>query len=258
MQDVYTAFGITPPAPSADPPATPPAGDPPAGTPAPATEPPATDPPTTDPPATDPPATDPPATPPGPDKAQQAFAAMRVQNKQYETLLKSMAEVLGVQETDPVKMTDALKEKIIDAQAKAQNIDPKLLGRLQQLEEKNQYHEREETQRLAYLGFQRVKENFGLDDASLQQFATQLATDGINPFAERLDLVNAYISRNYPKLMADAEARGVQKEAERAANATGHSTVPGTSTGGTPEPASKIDSIAALNTWANQQGGVQK
>ena len=189
------------------------------------------------------------------DKTAQAFAAMRVQNKKYEQLLKGMAEVLDVQDTDdPDKLSEALKDKVVQAQAKKQNVDPELLSRLKQLEERDQQYTQEERRKEAYLGFQRVKEQFDLDDTSLKDFANQLVQEGLNPFEEQVNLTSAYIERNYQKLVADAEARGAQKEAERAANAGSHSTSPGSTQGGTGDEApQEVNSISDLDKWMSKQ-----
>lgn len=195
-----------------------------------------------------------------PDKTAQAFASMRVQNKKYEQLMQGMAEVLGVQGVDdPDKLAETLKEKVTEAQAKQQNVDPQLLSRLRQLEERDQQYAQEERRRNAYLGFQRVKEEFGLDDKGLSQFADQLANDGINPFERDMDLKTAYIERNYDTLLKEAEARGAKKEAERAAQATNHSTTPDSYKGGSEdnEP-DKVDSISDLEQWYNKHGSSAK
>jgi hypothetical protein len=190
-------------------------------------------------------------------KMNQAFAQLRTQNKQYSKLVQGIASLLGVQDSDPDKLTTALQQKLIESQAKQQNIDPQILQRLQQLEEKEQMFDQEETRRIAFLGFQKVKDTFGLDDKGLQKFASELVADGLNPFEQKLDLHGLYIQRNYSKLVADAEARGAQREAERAAKATTHSSTPSTKSGQTPETPAKISTIQDLNAWINKHGSAE-
>ena len=253
MPEFLAAFGVKDTPPATDPPGdTPPATDPP-----PVTDPP----PATDPPGDTPPANAPPPAndPPDPAKAAagQAFAQMRVENKKLNTMLKSVAEVLGVSNLeDPDKLQQVLQEKITKALADKQGVPPELLTRLQQLEERDKAYTQDQTRQAAYLGFQKVKTQFELDDVALNAFADQLISEGINPFEQEVNLVGAYVERNIKKLLQDAEAKGIQKEAERAANASAHSTTPPGKSNppGTPGDPTKITSMNQLNGWFNSQG----
>ena len=173
MNDFLTAFGVTPTEDNSDPGGTPPPADtPPADT----TPPPAdTTPPADTPPADAPPADEPPAQPPV-DKTAAAFAQMRVENKQYQSLLQEIAGILGVQDTkDPAAVSAALQQKIVETQAKQSNIPADVLMRLKTLEAKDQEYVTNQLKTTAYIGFQKVKDTFGLSDQELGQFAEQLA-----------------------------------------------------------------------------------
>lgn len=237
VQDFMSTFGINnEPAAPTDP--TPPSE-------------PEADPEQTAPEKTEPEKTEPEQIEPQPDKAAQAFAQMRVQNKQYEKLLAGMAQVLGVDAKDPESITQALNSKVTEAQAKQQNIPVDILNRLQQLEEQNSMFNQEQVRRQAYLGFQNVKNKFGLDDKALNSFAETLVADNMNPFESPLDLETEYIKRNYQTLVAQAEARGAQAEAQRAANANKNGTVPNPKQGQPLEEPDKITSISDLDKWLN-------
>lgn len=190
--------------------------------------------------------------PPAPDnKAAAAFAQMRLQNKKYESLFKGLAGVLGAEATDdPDKLMDALNEKLIEAQAKQQNLPPEVLQRLQKLEQENQMYTADQLKQTAYLGFQKVKDQFGLDDKALSQFADTLVADGVNPFEQPVDLITEYKVRNFETLMQQAIEKGVQQEMERAAKANAHSTNPGSGTGARGEQQDgKITTAAGLEKF---------
>lgn len=190
-----------------------------------------------------------------PDRTAQVFAQMRVQNKQYEKLLQGVASVLGVENIDnPEALLTAVQQQVVNAQAKKQGLPPELLARLNQLEEKDQLATQRELQRNAYLGFQKVKDSFKLDDAALGAFADELVREGHNPFEQPMDLHAAYISRNFNKLIQDAEARGAQKEAERAAKAGAHSTTPNNKNGQSTSSPEKITTIGELNAYFDNLG----
>ena len=187
-------------------------------------------------------------------KLNKAFAEMRVKNKEYEKLLTSIAETVGVKDvTDPNQLVSALRQTVINAQAKQQNIDPKILARLHDLENRDQLNQREQIHRAALSGFQKVKNDFGLDDKGLQKFADQLVAEGMNPFEQRLDLPMLYISRNYTQMLEKARAEGAAAEADRLSKADRHSTTPNDRVGGEEETPSKINSVAELERWAAQK-----
>jgi hypothetical protein len=244
LEDVKAKFGITDP----------PAEDPPAD------DPPADDPPADDPPADDPPADsdDPPKDPPKPSvdtKAGRAFAQLRVQNAQYQKTLNGIAKILGVTDTsNPDTLIAQLNKVILEKEAKDKNVPTELLERLQLLEERDKEYSQKQIMEYAYLGFQRVKDMFNLDEAGLQKFADELVAAGINPFETKVDVVREYKLLHFDELMQAAVGQGIKQEQERAAKAANHSTTPNPQKGpgqsGNPE---KITTVAQLNDWMNSQ-----
>lgn len=185
-----------------------------------------------------------------PQRSQQerqaaAFAQMRVQNRQMQQTLQGIAQLVGIDPTNLDQVHSTVQQKLLEAQAQKQNVPPELLGRLQMLEKQN--NERE-----AYLGFQKVKDSFNLSDEALQQFADDLAANGINPFETKVDLVNEYVVRNYQTLLESARQRGIQEEAERAAKAASKSTQPGAKSGKDKGIPDKINTISDLDKFLDE------
>lgn len=256
--EFLAAFGIDPPAASTDPPPT----DPPTDPPAPADPPPATDPPPAgdDPPPTDPPATDPPPTPPTPanpepDKAAQAFAQMRIELSKSKKALDGVAGILGLDVTqDTDKLIESVRTKVLEAQAKKDNVPVEVLQRLDQLEQLETTFQRQQLQTQAALGFENVKKQFGLDDTKVIEFAKTLLADNINPYEQAIDLVAEYRNRNWEALIKEAEEKGRLAEVQRATKAATHGTEPGAQTGGTPGEPSKINTVADLDKFFQEKG----
>ena len=247
QNEFLAAFGVTEPAAPAEttPPATPPTEPetPPAGEGTPPSEPPAT-----------PPAAEPEPAPAGQDKTGQAFAQMRIENKRQKDLLNGVAAILGLDSlSDPVQIQQALEQKILAAQAQKQGITPEVLTRLQSLEADKAQNEYEKLERAAYLGFQQVKDKFGLDDKALQSFANEMVLAGQNPFEQPVDLMNAYISRHYADLIEAAIQKGIQQEAERAAKALQTSSTPVPKVGQSAGDAGKIGTVRDLTAWFDSQ-----
>ena len=185
-----------------------------------------------------------------PNKSANAFAQMRVENKKYQNMMKDIASLLGVQDSNPDNIMNAMQEKIVNAQARQQWIPTELAQRLAQLENANREFTLGEIRRNAYLGFQQIKDTFGLDDTSLNQFADTLVASGLNPFEQQVDLVSEYKLRNFDMLIKQAEERGAKAEAERSSIASSQSTTPNTRQGIQESERGKIiTSIADLTKW---------
>jgi hypothetical protein len=250
LESVLNAFGVqqTPPA-NTDPPA----GDPPAAT---ETDPPAGD----DPPATDPPPADPNNPPetnnnddPPLDKSAQKFAEMRVQNKNYQKIISGVAQILGVTDQNPDNVMNSLNDLVLKAQAKKENIPEDVYKRLQTLEQRDQEYTQKEIREAAYFGFQQVKDTFKLDNQKLNDFATELQKNGMNPFEQQVDLVKEYRNMHFDEMLQAAVAEGIRQEAERAANAANHSSTPNNKQGQGGADPEKITTVAQLDSWFNKQ-----
>jgi hypothetical protein len=190
-------------------------------------------------------------------KAQQqahAFAAMRTANKQQQQLLNQIAQVVGITDTkDQDAMLKALQGLVIKAQSQKQGIPEEVLARLNVLEETNIEYQKQQAYLAAGRGFQSIKDTFKVDDAGLEAFARELIRDGINPYETPIDLMAEYKNRHFDDLIEQAVQRGIEQEAKRAAKAGAQSSTPNQTSGGTDDSAdTKIDSVASLNKWLDE------
>lgn len=183
-------------------------------------------------------------------KKAAAWAQLRVENKQLNSLVKGVAEVLGIQDTgNNEAVLSSLKNAVVEAQAKKQGIPPETLRRLEQLEAKEKEYSTQQLQQAAYLGFQKVKDTFNLSNEQLASFADDLSASGANPFVEPVDVIAEYKLRNFEKLLADAEQKGIQKEAARSAKAGAHSTQPNNKQGKGETNLDKVSTTKDLEAW---------
>ena len=218
--------------------------------------------PKTDPPETDPPEVAPPAEPkpesevkpPEPDKAQQAFIYLRQQNQSFKNTLQGVAEILGI---DPnageADMLAALQAKVVEGQAQNANVPVEMLQRLQTLEAKNAEIERAERERVALLGLQQVKTQFGLEDKDLTKFTQDLIAAGMNPLETDVNLIDTYKSMHFEDLMQKAIADAVAKEQARTAKAASTSSTPDPKRGDPGSGDGKITTQTQLNAWLDTQ-----
>ena len=182
-------------------------------------------------------------------KSANAFAQMRIENKKYQTMLNNIAGVLGVKSSKPEEVFQALQDKVTSAQAQQQGISPEVMQRLAMLEQQNSEYALQEARKNAYIGFQKVKDTFGLDNNALNAFADELVATGLNPFEQQVDVLTEYKIRNYDKLIKEAEERGARMEAERSAKASSKSSAPDAKRGSDVNDDVKISSISDLNSW---------
>lgn len=180
-----------------------------------------------------------------------AWAEMRTQNKQLKNALTDVAKLLGVQDTDTTAILDAVKNATIAAQAKQQNISPDLLRELTDLKQKVEATDAQNLANAAKAGFEALKTEFNLDNNALTDFVKTLAQDRINPFEKAVNLKQEYITRNYPKLIEAAIAKGVAQEIERRNKVQNNSTAPNpvTGAGGAGAGTKTINSVSALDNF---------
>lgn len=247
LNDLFKELGMDPPAtdpvPAADPEPAPAADpEPKPGEPAPPGDPAPTDPKPADPE---------PEPKPEPTPANKAFAEMRVKTQKYEKTLKSLGNLLGAQDVnDPDAILNLVQEKVLQAQAKQQNIPVELLQKLDLLEAESQARQKDALTQQALIGFQNVKNQFGLDDKGLDAFADELAQNGINPFAQQIDLVRVYRDFHFQDIIAKEVQKAVEAERQRALKAATESTTPGSTTGvGEGVTPSQIKTAAELENW---------
>lgn len=188
---------------------------------------------------------------PAPTPANRAFAELRVKTQKYEKILKSLGNLLGAQDVnDPDAILNLVQEKVLQAQAKQQNIPVELLQKLDLLEAESQARQKDALMQQALIGFQNVKNQFGLDDKGLDAFAEELAQKGINPFAQQIDLVKVYRDFHFEDIIAKEVQKAVEAERQRALKAAKESTTPGSATGVTGEATpSQIKTAAELENW---------
>lgn len=183
----------------------------------------------------------------GGDKQNAAFAAMRVTNSAMQKTLNRIAETLGIDSRDPEAMIQALERQLNEHQAKEQNIPLEVLERMDKLTRDAEQRERESRVTEANRGFQRVKDEFKLDNAGLQAFANKLREAGKNPFETPMDLVTEYKILNYEALMTKAKEDAAAAALQRQQHGQQHSTQPGTAApAGTPGSAKPVNSVQEL------------
>lgn len=200
--------------------------------------------------------TDPSSSAPSPtNKVNKAFAEMRVQNQQYQKTLNQLGQLLGAQDTkDPNAILDLVQTQIIQAQAKQQNVPVDLLQRLDFLENQYNQNQQQTVQQQAMLGFQNVKNQFGLNDSDLNTFADELAGQGINPFAQQVNLVDVYKNLHFDDLVQKQVEKALQAERVRALKAAQNSSTPNNATGTNGDQSqAKVTDARSLEAWFNKQ-----
>ena len=192
------------------------------------------------------------------NKVQQAFAAMRVQNKQMTDTLKGVAGVLGLETIpeDSTQLLEALQQKIIASEAQKQNVPVEMLTRLSQLEQRDQMRNAQQLESEAALGFQALQTKFALNQEELNQFAEDLVKAGKSPLLQSVDMVQEYKLLHFEDLQAKAVAKAIADEQERSSKANQHGSNPGSTSGagGTGVgDTGKVSNVRELENWFKNQ-----
>lgn len=182
------------------------------------------------------------------DKQNKAFAEMRVQNKRLNDIVKNLGRIMEVPvDTPPEKLIDMAEARLTELRAQAEKVPVELYKELEETRRRQQETEQESLKQQATLSFQKVKDQYGLTDKNLVEFARQLNENGKNPFTTPMDLVAEYRNLNWEKLLEAERKKADQEYQDRLKKAQTKSTTPSKAIGGSPDVPDKITSMKDFN-----------
>lgn len=185
------------------------------------------------------------------DKDNNAFAEMRVANKQMQDMLSKIADAYGIQYTDSNDMMNKLNDDAITKIAEKKGIPVEFLKRMESLEaDANAFRAQQNQQRLAQ-GFKDIQTEFGCTPEELQAFAAQLDAERVD--VRTVNLKSEYVARNFEAIMNKRIEAAVQAALKGDATAAQQSTAPvqpGATSGNTAQ--STVNSVGDLRTLLNQ------
>lgn len=190
------------------------------------------------------------------DQSKQAFAfaQLRQEAAQKKQLLTGLQKILNIPEDTPMEdVMTKVQDAIVKAEAKQTGVPAEIITKLNNLEQRDKEYRAHQLQESAYLGFNKVQKEYGLDQAGIKAFAVELLKDNMNPFEQEVDVFKEYKLRHFDDIIKAEVAKAVQAEQERAAKAGTQSTQPGNTQGQAKGETGKINSIKELDNWFDTQ-----
>ena len=184
--------------------------------------------------------------------ANDAFAAMRVQNKKMSDALAAVLQQHGLDPnlaSNPDAIIQQAEQARIEEEAKRQNVPTELLQRLTQLETRDRENQQKRLADAALAGFQAVKNQYGLDNQGIAEFAKQLQDAGTNPFEQEMDLVQHYKLHNLDKIIAAETQKAVEAALKNQKSSTQFSTQPSKTQGKESTGTEQIDTMAKFDRF---------
>lgn len=184
--------------------------------------------------------------------ANDAFAAMRVQNRKMSDALAAVLQQHGYDPNlanDPDALIQQAKQARLEEEAKRQNVPTELLQRLTDLEAKDREAQQKRLTDAALAGFQAVKNQFGLGNQDIAAFAKQLQEAGTNPFEQEMDLVHHYKLHNLDKIIAAETQKAVEEALKNQKSSTQFSTQPSKTQGKESTGTERIDTMAQFDRF---------
>lgn len=182
----------------------------------------------------------------------EAFAAMRIQNKKVTDALAAVLQQHGLDPNlanNPDALIRQAEEARIEAEAKEKNVPTELLQRLTQLEARDRENQQKRLADAALAGFQTVKNQFGLDNQGIAEFAKQLQDAGTNPFEQEMDLVQHYKLHNLDKIIAAESQKAVEAALKNQKSSAQFSTTPSKTQGKESTGTEQIDTMAKFDRF---------
>ena len=181
------------------------------------------------------------------ERQNYAFGQMRVENTQLKEMLGKLAKATGIEYKDERELLSKLNNFSIENLAKQQNVPVEFLQRLDVLEQNNRLYEQEQRKQQVLLGFQTLKNNYGLNDEQLLGFVHELNEAGRNPLTVDINIEDAYKTMHFDDILSARVQKEVQAALAKSSVADTHSTTPNSKSGkGDDGSTTKINSVSAL------------
>ena len=181
-------------------------------------------------------------------KTNFAFGQMRKQISDMQAILGKVAGAAGIEYKDPNELLAKLNEDAITKLAQKQNVPVELLKEVEALRADSDAYKMQQFQAAASIGFQNVMTQFGINESELKAFALELDQKGINPFTDKVDLVNEYQSLHFNDIVNKRIEAAVQEALKKSGAADQSSSNPGSIQGaGGGNSEQKVTTVAGLN-----------
>ena len=186
--------------------------------------------------------------------SNKAFAEMRVQNKQLQAVVNQLAKAynLPAESIEPNKLVPMIQERLLAEEAKANNIPEDLAKRLAEADRIVEEVTAMQRNQIATLGFQKVKNDYKLDDASLEEFARALDAKGMNPYVSDIDLVEQYRQIYFDRIMEQTRKQALEEAKALSIKAANQSSTPTKAVGAPSEDPAPINTVDGLNRWLSR------
>ena len=184
--------------------------------------------------------------------ANDAFAAMRVQNRKTTEALAAVLQQHGLDPNlanDPDALIAQANQARLEEEAKRQHVPTELLQRLTDLEAKDSEAQQKRLTDAALAGFQAVKNQYNLSNQDIAAFAKQLQDAGTNPFEQEMDLVHHYKLHNLDKIIAAETQKAVENALKNQKSSTQYSTQPSKTQGKESTGTERIDTMAQFDRF---------
>lgn len=171
-------------------------------------------------------------TKPTPEQKQEyAWNEMRKSNKELLTLLGKVADANGIKYQNDKDLVKALSDDAIVKMSQKTNVPVEILQELEQLKADSQAWKAQQLRETAAVGFENLKQQFGLEQADLEKFAVELDQKGLNPFLQPVDLVKEYQAAHFDEIVQKRIDAAVQAALQKSSAADAQSATVSTNAG---------------------------
>lgn len=133
-----------------------------------------------------------------------AFAQMRIQNANYESLIKRMGENLGIKDNTIEGITASLNNQLTQQEAQKMNVSPEIMQTLQQQAQFIQQIQEQQAKTQLATAAHNLQSQFNLNAQQIMDFASELDTLGIDMLTNSNNLVAIYRGLHFDELQAKA------------------------------------------------------
>ena len=181
-------------------------------------------------------------------KQNHAYAEMRTQNKALTDAVKKFAQVNKIEYEDVNELLNKLNDQTIELQSKEQNIPVEILKRMDTMDKQLQKYQNASFEQTAYNGFQKLVDDYGLNQQELESFAGELDAQGMNPFTQNVDVIKEYRATHIEDIVRHEVEKALKKDGQVNNSSSTPAKRNGKGTGGD----DKLSTVNSLDKFLDQ------
>lgn len=158
--------------------------------------------------------------------SNNAYAQMRIANKQLTGLLGKLAKSNGIEYKDTQDLITKLNDDALTRISKQSNVPVEVLREIEELRNDSQTFKQEQAQVRLQTGFKSLIADYGLDEKALRKYCAEVDSANIDVSNKDFDIVSHYESTHMKEIIDRKVQAAIAAMSNQNSNTEEHSSKP--------------------------------